>query len=326
MIEFPRVSIVTPSYNQAAFIEQTLCSVLNQDYPNLEYLVVDGGSDDGSVEIIQKYADRLAWWVSEPDRGQAEAINKGFARASGEIVGWVNSDDIYLPNCVTSAVAALQANPELVMVFGDMVALDGDGTVINILRSADWGLDELMCFEILNQPAVFMRRNALEQAGFLETRFHYMLDHHLWLRVAQLGAVAYVPEVWAAARYHAGAKNIAQTAGFSRDAYAIVKWMKEQPNLAALFPRLRRRIYAGLHCLDAFYLLNGGDARQALLAYMSAFVSYPPRALRDFRRIVFACASLFINVDRFRQRYLTRRQQRLQGIIVPGLPVEEKGE
>lgn len=326
MAEFPRVSIVTPSFNQAAFIEQTLCSVLEQDYPNLEYLVVDGGSKDRSVEIIQKYADRLAWWVSEPDRGQAEAINKGFTRASGEIVGWVNSDDLYLPGCVASAVAALQANPDLVMVFGDMAALDGDGRVINILRSAAWGLDELMCFEILNQPAVFMRRNALEQAGFLETRFHYMLDHHLWLRVAQLGAVTHVPEVWAAARYHAGAKNIAQTAGFSRDAFAIVEWMKEQPNLAARFPRLRRRIDAGLYCLDAFYLLNGGDARQALLSYLRAFVSYPPRILRDLRRIVFAGASLLVNVDRFRQRYLKRRQERLRGTILPGLPVEKKEE
>jgi glycosyltransferase involved in cell wall biosynthesis len=326
MSEFPRVTVVTPSYNQAAFIEQTLCSVLDQDYPNLEYLVVDGASQDGSVEIIQKYADRLTWWVSEPDHGQAEAINKGFARASGEIVGWVNSDDLYLPGCVASAVTVLQQNPDLVMVYGDMAALDSDGVVINLLRSNNWNLDDLLCFEILNQPAVFMRRDALVQAGFLETQFHFMLDHHLWLRIAQLGSIMHVPQVWAAARYHAGAKNISQTAGFSRDAFAIVEWMQTQPILAARFPRLQRKIHAGLYCLDAFYLLNGGYAREALHSYLRAFAAYPSRALRDLRRIAYAFASLFVNVDHFRQSYLRRRQQRLEGIILPGLHDAKKGE
>lgn len=326
MTGYPRVSIVTPSYNQAAFIEQTLCSVLDQGYPNLEYLVVDGASQDGSVEIIRKYADRLAWWVSEPDHGQAEAINKGFAHASGEIVGWVNSDDLYLPGCVASAVSALQEDSGLVMVFGDMAAMDSDGVVINLLRSKNWGLDDLMCFEILNQPAVFMRREALETAGFLETRFHYMLDHHLWLRLVQLGEICHIPEIWAAARFHAGAKNVAQTYGFSRDAFTIVDWMQEQPKLAERFPHLKRKIFAGLYCLDAFYLLNGGDARSALRSYLRAFSASPLRALRDVRRIAFASASLVVNVDRFRSRFLQHRQRRFEAIVLPGLSREKKGD
>ncbi|MBA4380647.1 MAG: glycosyltransferase, partial [Anaerolinea sp.] len=108
----PLVSIVTPSYNQAQFLEATLRSVLEQDYPNIEYLVVDGASTDGSLEIIRRYADQLAWWVSEKDSGQSEAVNKGLQRARGEIVGWLNSDDVYLPGAVSAAAAAFQSHPE----------------------------------------------------------------------------------------------------------------------------------------------------------------------------------------------------------------------
>jgi glycosyltransferase involved in cell wall biosynthesis len=204
----PKVTIITPSFNQAAFLEQTICSVLDQHYPNLEYFVVDGGSTDGIVEIIRKYSDQIAWWVSERDRGQAEAINKGFARATGEIIGWLNSDDIYLPGCIQAAVDVFQTDPGLVMVYGDMLSVDGSGETINLQKFGNWGLKGLMRFQIIGQPAVFMRRSALEKAGFLDINFHFMLDHHLWLRVAQQGSTRHTPQIWAAARYHEGAGSV----------------------------------------------------------------------------------------------------------------------
>ena len=214
MPAFPRVTVITPSYNQAAFLEETIRSVLSQNYPNLEYFVMDGGSTDGSVEIIQRYAGQLAGWVSEKDRGQADAINKGFDRATGDIVAWLNSDDLYLPGAIASAAAALESHPQWGMVFGDVVSINGAGERINVMTYGGWGLDELMQFNIIGQPGVFMRREALQKAGPLDLSYHFLLDHHLWLRVAQEAPMGYIPQRWASARFHADAKNVARAADF----------------------------------------------------------------------------------------------------------------
>jgi glycosyltransferase involved in cell wall biosynthesis len=161
---------------------------LDQDYPRLEYIVVDGGSTDGSLDIIHKYTDKLAWWVSEKDSGQAEAINKGLSRARGEIVAWLNSDDTYLPGAISAAVRAFEENPDVVLVYGNMLAVDENNETINILRYDQLNLEDLLCFQIIGQPAVFFRRDALEKAGYLDASYHFLLDHHLWLRIAFTGA------------------------------------------------------------------------------------------------------------------------------------------
>lgn len=149
------VSVITPSFNQARYLEQTIRSVLGQGYPRIEYIVVDGASTDGSVEIIKKNADKLAWWVSERDSGQAEAINKGLGRATGEIAAWLNSDDYYLPGAVSSAVRVFEENPDVVLVYGDMLAVDENGDPFNTLRYKQLTLQDLLCFQIIGQPAVF---------------------------------------------------------------------------------------------------------------------------------------------------------------------------
>src|SRR5512141_3252977 len=122
----PKVSIITPSYNQGRFLEASILSVLEQDYPNLEYIVVHGGTKDESVEIIKKYQDRFAWWVSEKDKGHADALNKGFSHATGEVLAWLNSDDVYYPQAVKEAVALLQKNPDVGMVYADADLIDND--------------------------------------------------------------------------------------------------------------------------------------------------------------------------------------------------------
>lgn len=307
----PTVSIITPSYNQAEFLETTLRSVLEQDYPQVEYLVVDGLSQDSSPEIIRRYAPRLAWWVSEKDKGQAEAINKGFARASGEIVAWLNSDDVYLPGAIRAAVQAFEAHPEAGLVFGDVVSINAAGEPINVMTFGNWGLDDLLQFKIISQPAVFMRRSVLERAGYLDPYFHYLLDHHLWLRAAQLAPMVYIPERWACARFHENAKNISQAPGFAREAYRVADWIATQPGLQEARHRLGPRIRAGAHRINGFYLLDAGQPRAALAAYLKSLALYPPAALPDWRRILFAATSLVVDVSRLRRSYLSKRKAKM---------------
>jgi glycosyltransferase involved in cell wall biosynthesis len=286
------VSIITPSYNQAAFLDEAIQSVLGQEGVPVEYLIVDGGSTDGSVEIIRKYADRLAWWVSEQDAGQAEAINKGLQRAKGEIVAWLNSDDLYLPGTIARAVTAFEAHPETSLVFGDAVTIDPAGRQIGRLAFGDWGLDELMGFRIICQPAVLMRRTILEQAGYLDPSYHYLLDHQLWLRIARLSPICHVPQVWAQARHHPGAKNVAQPEGFSRETLRLLAWMETQPDLASRLAANRRRIEAGAYRLSARYLLDGGKPGGALRDYGRALMRNPGYALQHWHRMLYAVLSL----------------------------------
>lgn len=324
----PLVSVVTPSYNQAAFLENTIRSVLGQDYPAVEYLIVDGASQDGSQSILQKYSRQLAWWVSEPDSGQAVAINKGLRRARGEILAWLNSDDLYLPGAISAAVRVLQSNPAPGMVFGDALTIDASGRPLNQLRFGNWGLDELMGFRIICQPAVFMRRSTLEAAGLLDPSYHFMLDHHLWLRMARLAPVQHVPELWAAARYHLDAKNVAQASGFGKETMRILAWMETQPDLAARLAAGRKRILSGAHRLNARYLLDGDQPGPALQEYGRALLANPRFALAHWHRMLFAVFSLlgFKNLAGLYYRLQEKRRPALGNLPElqnwPGLSIE----
>ena len=287
-----KVSIVTPSYNQAAYLEQTILSVLEQENVSIEYIIVDGGSTDGSVDIIEKYTERLAWWVSESDSGQAEAINKGLRRSTGEFVAWLNSDDLYLPGAVSQAAKVLEANPGVGFVFGDAITIDTQGEPLNKLVFGDWGLDELMRFRIICQPAVFMRRSVLEHVGYLDLTYHYMLDHQLWLRMARAAPIQHVSSTWAAARHHPEAKNVAQPTDFGQETLRILEWMQDQPDLAPLAAANRRHVEAGAYRLIARYSLDGGSPSSSLKAYGQTLVRSPGYALQHWHRMVYAVLSL----------------------------------
>jgi GT2 family glycosyltransferase len=303
----PLISIVTPSYNQGKYLKQTIRSVLEQDYLRIEYLVVDGASTDDSVEIIKKYTlesgsllpqdqqqavglqkHKVDWWVSEKDQGQGDAINKGLARAQGDVVAWLNSDDYYLPGTISAAVKVFEENPDVVMIYGDMLAVDEHGTTLNHLKYKQLSLQDLVCFQIIGQPSVFFRREVLEQTGGLDTTFHFLLDHHLWIRIAQHGKILHVNQTWAVARYHAEAKNRAKATEFGREAFRILAWARSQPELAEAVSGVERRARASANRVDARYLLDGGQPVSALRAWTRALLIHPPTALARLNILISA--------------------------------------
>ena len=209
MNEKPLVSIITPSYNMGGLIEETILSVLEQDYPSIEYVVMDGGSTDGTLDILKRYEGRLRY-VSEPDRGQTDAINKGFERTRGSIFTFLCADDTLLPGAVTAAVKALQENPDIGVVYGDAWFIDEHGT-----RTAPYPVESYdaakfarRCF--ICQPAAFMRREVFASSGMLDPDRHCALDYDLWIRVARRYSMKKIDQFLANSRIHEGSKTVYQ--------------------------------------------------------------------------------------------------------------------
>jgi hypothetical protein len=303
------VSIITPSFNQASYLEQTIQSVLEQDHADIETLVIDGGSTDGSVDIIKKYASRFVYWVSEKDSGQANAINKGMARAQGNIVAWLNSDDTYLSGAVSAAVKAFDENPDAVLVYADMLAVDEHGQTFNTFRYRQLTLEDLLSFQIIGQPAVFMRRAAFEKAGGLDLSYHFLLDHHLWIRIAAQGHIVHIPQTWAAARYHPTAKNRAQAAAFGQEAFRILEFVERDNYLAPTLAKIKRRATASAHRVDARYLLDGGQPAASLAAWTRALFIHPPTALARLNLLGSSLLNL-AGLGKLRENILNQRKSK----------------
>jgi len=210
-VALPVVSIVTPSFNQARFLEATIQSVLAQDYPRIEYIVADGGSTDGSLDIVKKYAHKIAWWVSEKDRGQTEAINKGFARATGQIFAWLNSDDTYEPRAVGRAVKYLLEQREAGMVYADCNYINEQGRVIGKFPAAQTDLARLRRGYVhIPQQTMFFRAELWKQVGPLDPSFYFAMDYDLWTRIASRAELKYLAgQTWANFRIHASGKTVA---------------------------------------------------------------------------------------------------------------------
>lgn len=218
----PLVSVVTPSYNMAAYLEQTIQSVLGQDYPNIEYIVMDGGSRDGSREILEKYKSRLSF-VSAPDKGQADALNRGFAQSRGAILAFLNADDTYLPGAVSTAVRYLTENRSAGAVYGEGYYVDGAGQIIARYPTQPFqaSLLERNCF--ICQPSTFMRREVFESAGAFDANLHFGLDYDLWIRLAQVAPMVKVDDYLATSRLHDDNKTLGQRGRIYREIMAVAR-------------------------------------------------------------------------------------------------------
>lgn len=215
----PKISIVVPTRNQGQFIEQTLASIVGQQWPNLELIVIDGGSTDRTHQVVERYRAHIAHFISEPDSGQAEAINKGFGLATGDILAWLNSDDYYLPLALARAAAALPDPLKPHLAYGGCLALWEDGSRALPWPAPPWNLDHLRTRALLYQPSTFWTRALWEAAGEVDPQWHYVLDWEWFLRAAAAGTFTAIPELLSVYRFHPAHKS---SSGNTRRAEEIV--------------------------------------------------------------------------------------------------------
>jgi len=264
----PDVTVVTPSFNQGAFIEETILSVLNQHGATIEYLVMDGGSADGTLDILKKYAGRLEY-ISEKDRGQADAINKGLQRSHGRIVAYLNSDDTYFPGAVDRAVRFLDRHPEFAMAYGEGYHVDAQGRLLERYYTERFDFRRLAEICYICQPTVFLRREVLSSIGYFDAGLRFCMDYDYWIRVGKRYAVGYIPEYLAASRLHSETKTLSQRIQFHEE---IVRTIKRHYGHVPM-----RWISAYAHAYLGKYLSRDTRARDqvfSILVRLIFFIKY----------------------------------------------------
>jgi glycosyltransferase involved in cell wall biosynthesis len=244
----PLVSIVTPSYDQGRFIRETIESVLTQDYPNIEYWVIDGGSTDETISVLEEYEhDPRFHWISEKDEGQSDAINKGWSKCRGEIVAWLNSDDIYLPGAMRAQVSALLRHRECGIVYGDVLYVGQNGESIYKCYGRPYSVVELLRLSIPAQPTTFVRRRICEEIGPLDRRFRYSMDSEYWVRASKVTDVWYEARCIATYRLHDTSKTIANHSGFYEEWIAIAETFFSDPDISEVHKEQKPQVFADIY-------------------------------------------------------------------------------
>lgn len=272
---WPRISIVTPSFNQGQYVEETIRSVLLQGYPNLEYIILDGGSTDGSVEIIRRYGRWLAYWASEPDRGQAHAINKGFLQASGMILGWLNSDDRLLPTALQSAATFFYSQPHVGVVYGDYNRIDENGKIVGNCQASNFDLARHIVHNLIPQPASFFSREVWQKVGPLNESFHYVLDYDLFVRAALQFQIKHLAVSLADVRFHHTSKSVGQTIRFTHETERFFNSFFSVAQLPAQIKMIEPQARGANYFVMGRLYLKDGQFREARRAFWQAWQIYP---------------------------------------------------
>ncbi|MBN1438495.1 MAG: glycosyltransferase [Anaerolineales bacterium] len=289
MASDPLFSIVIPSYNQGAFLEECLCSALDQAYARKEVIVVDGGSQDASREILLKYERRLDFWVSESDRGQAEAVNKGWARAKGEVLGWVNSDDRLEPGALAAAAAVFAAHPGAAILYGDVQEIDHQGRTLGEKKMAGYGLRSLLLGKNMGQPGVFIPRMTREAVGGLNEDLHFALDFEFFLRIWNRfpDGGAHIPQTVAASRVWQASKTLHQGGRFGDEYKRVLEEYFADEKLPPEVTALRRQAFSrSVYFRQARIFLRGGRIRAGAANLIRAMAL--ERSPREAARLCYA--------------------------------------
>lgn len=280
---WPRVSVVTPSYNQAQFIEETIRSVLLQGYPNLEYILMDGGSTDGTLDIIRRYEPWLTYWVSEPDRGQTHAINKGWARATGQVLAYLNTDDMYLPGAIAAAAQEFSSKPDAAMVYGDAIILDEMGQHLRIWQARPFDLAVMFAEgSVVPQPATFFSRAALDKVGPLDEQWQMIMDYDLCLRIGMHMPTVCLPKTLARFRDHARSKSRLRFETMVLEVLQLMASLRPTRISRLKWWMVKRATLARLNYELALYDLSHGPAQETRAAghLAESILSSPLPALK----------------------------------------------
>jgi glycosyltransferase involved in cell wall biosynthesis len=293
---WPKITVVTPSYNQGRFLERTISSVLSQDYPNLEYFVFDAGSTDDSVAILKKYEKRLTYWTSKPDRGQSDAISKGWSMATGDVLAWLNSDDFYYPGALEEIGKTFAADPNLKMVCGAVALVDIAERKLRVKPPAPVVPEVILPWaDLPPQAGAFIRRDVFDRLGGPRLDLNYVMDWELWLRISlnyPASAIALSNKVLAADRQWSGTKTLNSAGRDSAEGRKVMQELFGSNRLAPDLRALERAALARTWWLQSKGELRKGLRRSAFLSLSKAVRLAPGKfpalkVLKQFKRILF---------------------------------------
>jgi glycosyltransferase involved in cell wall biosynthesis len=287
MIDLPLVSVVTPSLNQGTYIREAIESVLSQKYPRIEYIIMDGGSTDRTLEILDSYGERVIW-VSEPDHGQSQAINKGWQLARGEILTWLNADDLLLHDAIENAVLAFQSSSDdLAGVYGDCDYIDEKGQYLGAYPSQPFDYDRLVRLteDFIPQPGAFIRREWVKKVGMLDEKLHFVMDYDLWLRLGMRARLEYLPIKMSYARLHGNAKTLSSAPLFGEEFAAVFLHLFENPEFPDHLIPHKGSILTNAYVHAASFCFWGGETARARYYLLQAWKQTPFLRVRSFWRL-----------------------------------------